>query len=337
MKNEKEEALVGWNITWWLFKLFGLPITIPCLVYHFYDIMVQKWKRTALGDKVVMITGASSGLGEALAHIFYGSGCRVILVSRRKEELERVKKDLMNTHQVFPTYPPIVLSLDLTDINNLKDEVSKAIMIHGRIDILINNAGVSYRGEVIDTNVDVDIKVMLSNYFSQVALSKIVLPYMIKQQSGHIVGISSVQGRIAIPFRQVFDYESAYAASKHALQAWYDTARAELSDKNIKFTVVNPGYIKTSLSLNALTGNGQVYGIMDKATESGFQPKYVAECILKSVLKQEKEVTIASFSPKCAIVLRTLFPSLYFWIMQKRARKLAIYIYIYIYIYISKE
>ncbi|XP_012534978.1 dehydrogenase/reductase SDR family protein 7-like [Monomorium pharaonis] len=315
MKRE-EETLTRWNIIWWLFKLFGLPITIPWLMYHFYDAMQQKRKKTALGNKVVLITGASSGLGEALAHTFYSFGCKIILVARRKEELERVKSDLMNTHQTVPTYPPIVLPLDLTDINNLKNEISKAIMVHGRIDILINNAGISYRGEVINTNVDVDIKVMLTNYFSPIALSKIVLPYMIKQQSGHIIAISSVQGRIAIPFR------SAYAASKHALQAWYDTARAELSDKNIKFTVINPGYIKTSLSLNALTGNGQVYGIMDKTTESGYQPKYVAECVLRSVLKQEKEVTIASFSPKCAIILRTLFPSLYFWIMEKRARKL---------------
>lgn len=316
MKRE-EETLAGWKIIWWLFKLFGFPITFPWLVYHLYDIMQEKRRKAALGNKVVMITGASSGLGEALAHSFYSLGCRIILVSRRKEELERVKSDLMNTHQTVPTYPPIVLSLDLTDINNLENEVSKAIMIHGRIDILINNAGISHRGEVIDTNVDVDIKIMLSNYFSQVALSKIVLPYMIKQQSGHIVGISSVQGRIAIPYR------SAYAASKHALQAWYDTARAELADKNIKFTVASPGYVKTALSLNALTGSGQVYGIMDKATESGYESKYVAECILKSVLKQAKEVIIAPFSPKCAIVLRTLFPSLYFWIMQKRARKLA--------------
>ncbi|KAL0120224.1 hypothetical protein PUN28_008111 [Cardiocondyla obscurior] len=315
MKRE-EETLAGWNIIWWLFKLFGLPITLPWLIYHFYDIMQQKRKKTALGNKVVMITGASSGLGEALAHTFYSVGCRIILVSRRKKELERVKNDLMNTHQTVPTYPPVILELDLTEINNLKDEVIKAIMIHGRIDILINNAGISYRGEVIDTNVDVDIKVMLSNYFSQVALSKIVLPYMIEQQSGHIIGVSSVQGRIAIPFR------SAYAASKHALQAWYDTARAELSDKNIKFTVVSPGYIKTALSLNAVTGDGQVYGVMDKATASGFEPKYVAECILKSVLKQEKDVIISPFTPKCAIVLRVLFPSLYFWIMQKRARKL---------------
>ncbi|EFN72306.1 Dehydrogenase/reductase SDR family protein 7-like [Camponotus floridanus] len=310
----QEETLMGWSIMWWLFKLFGLPITIPWLIYHFLDIMQQKRKRAALSSKVIMITGASSGLGEALAHTFYRWGCRLILVSRRKEELERVKNDLMNTYQTIPTHPPIVLPLDLTDINNMKDEVSKAIMVHGRIDILINNAGITYRGEVINTSVDVDLKVMMSNYFSQVALSKIVLPFMIEQKSGHIVGISSVQGRIAIPFR------SAYAASKHALQAWYDTTRAELFDKNIKITVISPGYIKTSLSLNALTENGQVYGLMDKTTENGYQPEFVAECILKSVLKQEKEVTIAPFSPKVAIVLRTLFPSLFFWIMQKRAK-----------------
>ena len=309
---------MGWNIIWLFFKLFGLPITFPWLVYHFYNIMQQRRKITALRSKVVMITGASSGLGEALAHTFYRCGCRIILVARREEELERVKNDLINTHQTVPiTHPPIVLPLDLTDINNMKDEVSKAIMVHGRIDILINNAGISFRGEVINTNVDVDIKIMLTNYFSQVALSKIVLPFMMEQQSGHIVGISSVQGRIAIPFR------SAYAASKHALQAWYDTTRAELFDKNIKFTIVNPGYIKTSLSLNALTGNGKIYGLMDKATENGYQPGYVAECVLKSVLKQEKEVTIAPFTSKAAIVIRTLFPSLFFWIMQKRARKLA--------------
>ncbi|XP_012225368.1 dehydrogenase/reductase SDR family protein 7-like isoform X1 [Linepithema humile] len=313
----QEESLAGWSFIWWLFKFFGLPITFPWLIYHFFDIIQLKRKRAALTSKVVMITGASSGLGEALAHIFYSCGCRIILVARRKEELERVKNDLMSTHQTVPTHPPIIVSLDLTNINNLKDEVIKAISIHGRIDVLINNAGISYRGEVINTNVDVDIKVMVLNYFSQIALSKIVLPFMMEQQSGHIVGISSVQGRIAIPFR------SAYAASKHALQAWYDTARAELSDKNIKFTIVNPGYIKTSLSLNALTGNGQIYGLMDKTTESGYQPEYVAECILKSVLKQEKELTIAPFSPRCAIVLRTLFPSLFFWIMQKRAQKLA--------------
>lgn len=204
-----------------------------------------------------MITGASSGLGEALAHEFYKSGCRIILVSRRKGELERVKNSLMETHhviyfhffqipqispvsqfyydwkffQTIPTHPPIVLPLDLTELNSLPAEIDKVLTIHGHIDVLINNAGISYRGEVVNTNVNVDIKVMLVNYFAQIALSKgndfvktqrpkkwklrwekhfsificsmflAVLPSMISRRSGHIVCVSSVQGKIAIPYR----------------------------------------------------------------------------------------------------------------------------------------
>ena len=311
----KPDALKGWRIIWWLFKLFGFPITIPWLIYHFVDIMQHKRRKATLGGKVVMITGASSGLGEALAHVFYDCGCKVILISRRKEELERVKNALMNTYHTIPTHPPIILPLDITNINSLQSEVGKIIEIHGQVDILINNAGISYRGEVLNTNVDVDIKVMLTNYFAQIALAKAVLPFMMKQKSGHIVCVSSVQGKISIPYR------SAYAASKHALQAWCDSCRAELADQNIKVTVVSPGYVQTALSLNALTGSGQVYGVMDKTTEEGYSPEYVADCILKAVLKQEKDVLVSSFTPKVAIYLRTLCPSLYFWIMYKRAKR----------------
>lgn len=310
-----EESLKSWRLIWWLFKLFGFPITIPWLIYHFLDIMQQKRKKKTLNGKVVIITGASSGLGEALAHVFYACGCKIILISRRKEELDRVKNILMNTHVIVPTYPPVVLPIDITNINNLQTEITKIIDIHGRIDILINNAGISYRGEIINTNMDVDIKVMLTNYFAQIALAKVILPYMIKQQSGHIVCISSIQGKISIPYR------SAYAASKYALQAWCDCCRAELHDQNIKITIVSPGYIKTSLSLNALTGSGQIYGVMDKTIQEGYYPEYVADRILKAVLKEEKDILITPFIPKAAMYLRTLCPSLYFWIMQKRAKK----------------
>ncbi|XP_015594472.1 dehydrogenase/reductase SDR family protein 7-like [Cephus cinctus] len=317
MTIKQNETAKGWHIMWWLFGLFGIPITFPWLLYNVVDVILQKRRRANLSGKVVMITGASSGLGEALAHSFYSCGCRVILVSRRKDMLEKVKDNLMNTHHTVPTHPPVVLPLDLIDINSLHLEVEKVLRIHGRIDILINNAGISYRGEVINTNVDVDIKVMLVNYFAQIALTKAVLPAMIKHRSGHIVCISSVQGKIAIPFR------SAYAASKHALQAWCDSARAELADRNIKVTVINPGYIKTALSLNALTGTGHTYGVMDETTEKGYSPKYVSDKILNAVLKEEREITIATFTPKAAIYLRTVLPSIYFWIMQKRGKNLA--------------
>ncbi|XP_001599364.2 dehydrogenase/reductase SDR family protein 7-like [Nasonia vitripennis] len=311
---KQNENFIGWQIIWWLFTILGIPITLPWLIYNLHDIIMYKRRKAILRGKIVMITGASSGLGEALAHVFYSCGCRLILISRRKQELQRVKDALLNTHHTVPTQVPVILPLDLTEINSLPVEVAKVLKMYGRIDILINNAGISYRGEVIDTKVDVDIKVMLINYFSQVALTKAVLPWMVKQNFGYIVYTSSIQGKVAIPFR------SAYAASKHALQAWCDSARAELSTKNIKMTIVNPGYIHTALSLNALTSNGQQYGIMDKTTKNGYSPKYIAIKVLKAMLREDKEITIATFTQKIAILLRVLLPSVYFWIMQLRVK-----------------
>ncbi|XP_011502486.1 PREDICTED: dehydrogenase/reductase SDR family protein 7-like isoform X1 [Ceratosolen solmsi marchali] len=311
----KQNNLIGWHMIWWI-TMFGTAIIFLWFIYNFTNIIMYKKRRTSLYGKVVIITGASSGLGEALAHVFYSCGCKLILISRRNQELLRVKDTLLNTHHTVSTHIPVVFPLDLTEINTLTSEVAKVSKIYGRIDILINNAGISYRGEVIDTKVDVDIKVMLINYFSQIALAKAVLPYMIKQKFGHIVCTSSVQGKIAIPFR------SAYTASKHALQAWCDSARAELSTKNIKITVISAGYIYTALSLNALTGTGDKYGIMDKTTKNGYSAKYVADKILESILRGDKEVTIATFTQKIAISLRVLLPSIYFWLIKPHAKTL---------------
>ncbi|XP_063972410.1 dehydrogenase/reductase SDR family protein 7-like [Diachasmimorpha longicaudata] len=314
---KSHESMKGWSVMWWLFTLLGIPVTFPWLLYHLYDILKRKRRLSILRGKVVMITGASSGLGEALAHVFYSSGCRLILVARRKDELERVKNTLMHTHHTVTTHPPTVLSVDLTEVNSLPKEIDKLLAIHGKIDVLINNAGISYRGEAATTEMDVDVKVMLINYFAQIALAKAILPSMIKRRSGHIVCVSSVQGKIAIPYR------SAYGASKHALGAWCDSARAELAESNIKITVVNPGYIKTDLSLNALTGSGDKYGVMDKTIQQGYSPKYVAEEILSATLRESSEVTVAPLLPRVAQFIRYVSPSLYFLIMERRAKKLA--------------
>lgn len=305
----------GWRLISWLFKLFGFPIIIPWLMYQLYDMICQKIRKKMLHGKVVVITGASSGLGEALAHVFYKVGCKLVLISRRKEELERVKNNLMRSYFTTPIYPPVILPIDITDITSLQIEVAKIIDIYEKIDILINNAGIAYRGEIINTNMDVNIKIMLTNYFAQIGLTKAVLPYMIRQQSGHIVCVSSLQGKISIPFR------SAYAASKYALQAWCDCCRAELHKKKVKVTVISPGYIRTSFSLNALTESGQIYGVMDKTTQEGYDPRYVADCILEAVLREKKDVLISPFIPKLVVYIRTLCPSLYFWIMQRQFEK----------------
>ncbi|GLV38785.1 uncharacterized protein CBL_05783 [Carabus blaptoides fortunei] len=299
---------------WKIFSSICIPVTIPWLCFKFIKAFNYKRKFASLSGKVVLITGASSGLGEALAHAFYSQGCKVVLAARRKDELERVKNDLMQMHATVPTYPPVVVPVDLSELNSLPGQVSSVLAIFGHIDILINNGGISYRGGVNETNIDVDIKVMLVNYFGQVALTKAVLPMMLARGCGHIVAVSSVQGRIALPNR------SAYAASKHALQAFSDTLRAEVSNHGIKVTVVSPGYIQTKLSLNALTGSGQTYGVMDTTTANGYESEYVAREIVKAVVNESPELVISQLGGRFAIVIRTFMPSLYFWIMSKRAK-----------------
>lgn len=183
------------------------------------------------------------------------------------------------------------------------------------------------------------MKIMLVNYFGLVALTKAVLPSMVKRKEGHVVAISSVQGLIGIPYR------SAYAASKHALQGFCDSLRAEVAAHNIKVTVISPGYIRTKLSINALTGDGKQYGgmcveiglicfllkllwivlfvVMDTTTAEGYEPETVADISLKAVIQEQKELLVSSLSPRLAIALRHFFPWLYFRIMEIRAKKMA--------------
>ncbi|XP_065094087.1 dehydrogenase/reductase SDR family protein 7-like [Ochlerotatus camptorhynchus] len=300
----------------WILSTIMLPFTLPHMIFKIIGIVKERRYRECLPGKVVLITGASSGLGEALAHTFFLAGCKVVLAARRKQELERVRKDLLALHTTVVTHSPLVIPLDLSHINSLPNKVKEVLEIHGQIDILINNGGVSVRSDCISTAIEVDIKVMLVNYFGTVALSKACLPSMIKRKQGRIVCISSVQGKFSIPQR------SAYGASKHALQAFCDSLRAEMAEHNVKVTLVSPGYINTALSFNALTGTGNQYGKMDSTTTSGASPETVAKRILKALLRDEDDITIAPIAPRVAYWIRHLCPPLYFWIMARRARKL---------------
>ncbi|XP_058820513.1 dehydrogenase/reductase SDR family protein 7-like isoform X2 [Topomyia yanbarensis] len=289
---EASDCRVNNNLVWLICSTIWLPFTLPYLIFKAIDI-TKEWRyRECLPGKVVVITGASSGLGEALAHVFFLAGCKVVLCARRKEELERVRKDLLELYATVVTHSPVVIPLDLSDINSLPIKVKEILDIHGHIDIVINNGGISVRSDCITTTLDVDIK-------------------------GRIVCISSVQGKFSIPHR------SAYGASKHALQAFCDSLRAEMNEHNVKVTLVSPSYIRTALSLNALTGAGDPYGKMDSTTASGAEPERIAKRILKAILRDEQDVTISQAAPKVAYWIRHLCPSLYFWIMARRAKKMS--------------
>ncbi|XP_016937443.3 dehydrogenase/reductase SDR family protein 7-like [Drosophila suzukii] len=304
-----------WNVLYWVLGTILMPVALPLALFNIWQRFRAQKFRNQLPGKVVLITGASSGLGESLAHVFYRAGCRVILAARRTQELERVKKDLLAL-DVDPAYPPTVLALDLAELNSIPEFVTNVLAVYNQVDILINNGGISVRADVASTAVDVDLKVMVVNYFGSVALTKALLPSMVKRGSGHICFISSVQGKFAIPQR------AAYSASKHAMQAFADSLRAEVANKNINVSCVSPGYIRTQLSLNALTGSGSSYGKMDETTAKGMSPDKLAERILQCILRKEPDIIVSDLQAKIAYYLRHLCPSLYFWIMAKRALKL---------------
>lgn len=264
---------------------------------------------------VVLITGASSGLGEACAHAFYDAGCRVILCARRTTQLQRVKLELQQKSLPTETYEPKILTLDLADFPRVSIAMETAVAFYGHIDVVINNGGISSRGAVEDAQLTVDQAVMNVNYFGQVAVTKGLLHHMIKRRSGHFVTVSSIQGKLALPFR------SAYSASKHALQSFFDSLRAEVSQYNIRVTVICPGYIQTNLSLSALTSDGSTHGVMDETTASGMRPEYVAQRILDAVVCRKNEILLAPLVHRLAVYLRNIFPDLYFQIMLTRANK----------------
>ncbi|KAK2162502.1 hypothetical protein LSH36_97g03008 [Paralvinella palmiformis] len=278
---------------------------------------IQKYDRSYLKDKVVVITGASSGVGEACAKLFYNAGSKVILCARRKNELERVKTLLMNNkmRKDSSQHEPHVVVVDLEDFDSIEQRAQDIISIHHRVDILVNNAGISNRGDVQSTSLDVFIKVMNVNFIGQVAITKALLPQMISQGSGHIIAVSSLQGKIALPYR------APYSASKHALQAFCDSLRAEVSHHNIDVTVLSPGYITTKLSINALKPDGTKYGITDSATQLGMSPHHAARCIVEATCNKTKELILAPFVYKLVIYLRNIVPNLFFLAMKNRANK----------------
>jgi len=249
-------------------------------------------------NKVIWITGASSGIGKALAIELSNLGAKLILSARNTSALETVKKACVNPESVK------VLPLDLEEYSIINSKASEAIKWFGRIDILVNNGGISQRSLVKDTSIFVDKRIMDINYLGTVALTKAVLPHFIENQRGHFVVTTSIVGKVATPLR------SSYAASKHALHGFFDSLRAENYDNNIAVTLVCPGFVNTNVSMNALTGDGSPQNVMDIATQNGIEPARFANIMAKAIYKKKQEVYIAGAKEKLGIYAKRFFPKL---------------------------
>jgi dehydrogenase/reductase SDR family protein 7B len=248
-----------------------------------------------MNNKVVWITGASSGIGEALVYQYSQMGAKLILSARNRDELYRVKNNCKSPVNVH------VLQLDLEKTDMLADKALEALRIYGHIDLLINSGGISQRAFALETTHQTEERLMNVNFWGTVALSKGVLPAMIAKGEGKIVCISSLVGKFGTPLR------SAYAASKHALHGYFDSLRAEVSDKNIKITMVCPGFIKTKVTINALTASGTPQGTMDEAQENGMPADECARQIVQAIKNNKEEVYIGGKEVK-GVLFKRLFP-----------------------------
>ncbi|HEU5145438.1 MAG TPA: SDR family oxidoreductase [Chryseosolibacter sp.] len=262
----------------------------------------------SLRDKVIWLTGASSGIGEALAYALSAKGARLILSARRKEELERVKGNCIASAQPCIS----ILPLDLSQGETLKLSTNAAIQLFGHVDMLINNGGISQRSLVVNTTLDVDRRIMEVNYFGAVALTKYLLPHFIERKSGHFVSVTSVTGKFGTPYR------SGYAASKHALHGFFDAVRAEHHKDNIRVTMVCPGFVHTPITLSALTGDGTPLQKMDEAQFKGMPVEKCAQKIVKAIEKDKQEVYIGG-REVLAVYAKRFFPSLFSRIIRNVA------------------
>lgn len=253
--------------------------------------------------KTVWITGASSGIGKALAIKLGSLGANLVLSSRKKNQLIEVAK-LCNTEV-------LVLPIDLEKSSNFSEKVSKVVSKFKSIDLLINNGGISQRSRAYETDIEVDRKIMEVNYFGTIALTKSILPIMQKQKSGYITTVSSSSGKFG------FFLRSSYSASKFAQVGFFESLRLEEEKNNIFISIVFPFLVKTNISLNAISEKGIANKKNDPLIEKGISPEKCAQDIIDGIMNQKKEI-FSGGKGAWILNIKRFFPELFFKIMRKQ-------------------
>ncbi len=260
-----------------------------------------------LANKTIWITGASSGIGEALALSCAARGANLVLSARRLDELERVKAACTQVGQGrFMT-----VSLDVTDdigCDRAYLDISKEM---GLVDWLINNAGISQRSLISETIMDVDRRLMEVDYFAPINLARKVLPDMLKRHNGRIIFISSIAGLVGTQYR------AGYSAAKAAVHLWANSLRAEVGDQGIGVSVIFPGFVKTNDSVAALVGDGSALGTMDDAQSSAMSAERSAEQMIKALLAGDEYIVIGGSKEKLGALLSRVSPTLLYKVIRR--------------------
>ena len=254
---------------------------------------------TDISNRVVWITGASSGIGAALAKTMDRAGARLILSGRRLEALETVAESLDGS--------PLILPFEATDFAGLEGIVARAWDWQGRVDILINNAGVSQRSIAMDTKPEVYEQMLDIDLLAPIWLTQLQLKSMAEAGGGHIVAISSVAGRIGAPLR------TAYCAAKHGLIGYMDALRCEVErTHNIRVTNILPGSVATNVSRNALTADGSRRARSDAIIDAGDDPMDCAAAIVEAIQSNRNELIYAQGNELGLAQLRHADPETFF-------------------------
>jgi dehydrogenase/reductase SDR family member 7B len=262
-------------------------------------------KKNIFEEKVAWITGASSGIGESLVYELVALGSTVIASSNDMPGLERVRNACGDRSPKVHCVP-----FDLSDTTGIEKIVEDQVKDHGKIDYLLNMGGISQRARIDETPLWLDRKIFEINYFGTISLTKALLPYMIRQKSGHILATSSISGRFGFPLR------SSYSASKQALHGFFETLYLENKGSNIKSSVIIPGRVNTSISIHALNAEGKENGKLDDGQARGISPGKAAKIILKGIKSDKREILVGS-SELLLLYIRRYLPWLFFRIADK--------------------
>lgn len=253
-----------------------------------------------LTNKTIWITGASSGIGEALSIELAKRNNTIIISGRNEKRLQKIRQICESNGSKTQIIP-----FDLSSEENVKQAAKEVLSIYPNINVLINNGGISQRSLISETSSVVDRKIMEINYFSNIMLTKMVLPYMLKNGGGQIAVSSSIVGKFGFPMR------SSYSASKHALHGFYETLRLEMKKENIAVNIICPGRIKTNISYHALDKEGKEHGKLDKGQKNGMSAEKCSKKIIRGLEKNKKEILVGG-KEIIMVHIRRFFPGLFY-------------------------
>jgi len=249
-------------------------------------------------NKKIWITGASSGIGRALAIELSRHGAFILLSARSIDKLKETQSQLADPQQSE------IVALDMSLPEQIAEVTEQVKHQHKQIDILINNAGISQRSLTVDTEMDVYHRLMNINYFGVIQMSKILLPHMIAKGTGQIVTITSVNGKLGSYMK------SGYAGSKHALHGFFDSLRAEIDGSGVDITLITPGYVQSNISMNALTKDGTPQQSMDSNTAKGIPAEVFAKRAVKQIAKSKAEIIIAGGIETLGLYMKRFWPGM---------------------------